>query len=52
METEPAKVTGGFGVNFPYVSVDYAFSSGGGTLDATHQFGLSTTLDILHKETP
>jgi hypothetical protein len=52
METEPAKVTGGFGVNFPFVSVDYGFSSGGGTLDATHQFGLTTSLDILHRETP
>lgn len=52
METEPSKVTGGFGVNFPFVSVDYGFSSGGGTLDATHQFGLTTSLDVLKGATP
>ena len=52
LETEPSKVTGGFGVNFPYVSVDYGFSSGGGTLNATHQFGLTTSLDLLKGDTP
>lgn len=52
LETEPSKVTGGFGVNFPYVSVDYGFSSGGGVLNATHQFGLTTRLDLLKGDTP
>lgn len=38
--TNPNKVTGGFGVNIKGVLVDYAFSTGGGVLESTHQFGL------------
>ena len=40
--TDPNKLTGGFGVHLPrLISFDYAFSTGGGTLDESHQFGLS-----------
>jgi len=38
--TGPNLLTGGFGYTFENVGVNYGFSSGGGTLDATHQFGL------------
>ncbi len=42
IETDPNKYSFGFGVNVPKVaSLHYAFSSGGGTLDASHQFGVS-----------
>jgi len=42
IETDPSKVTGGFGVRLPqYLTLDYGFSSGGGTLDQSHQFGLT-----------
>jgi hypothetical protein len=42
IETDPAKLTGGFGVRLPnLLSLDYGFSSGGGTLDESHQFGLT-----------
>jgi hypothetical protein len=46
LETQPSKVTGGFAVNLPKVSVDYGFSTGGGVLDSSHHLGLSTKLDI------
>ncbi len=39
--TNPNKVTAGFGYRFHGVSVDYGFSTGGGVLDGSHQFGLS-----------
>ena len=38
--TDPNRLTGGFGYRNGNVAFDYAFSSGGGTLDSTHQFGL------------
>lgn len=38
--TNPNKLTGGFGYSFEDFSLDYGFSSGGGTLEYTHQFGL------------
>lgn len=38
--TNPSKLTGGFSYNFEDFSLDYGFSSGGGTLEYTHQFGL------------
>jgi hypothetical protein len=45
IESDPSKLTGGFGVNLPrYFSFDYGFSTGGGTLDSSHQFGLSVRL--------
>jgi hypothetical protein len=34
------KLTGGFGYTFENFGVNYGFSTGGGTLDSTHQFGL------------
>jgi hypothetical protein len=40
METDPNKLTGGFGVNIRGVLLDYAFSTGGGVLESTHQFAL------------
>jgi hypothetical protein len=33
-------LTGGFGYTFENFGVNYGFSTGGGTLDSTHQFGL------------
>jgi len=39
--TEPSKLTGGFGYTFGGASLDYGFSTGGGVLDSSHQFGLS-----------
>ena len=42
VETDPNKLTGGFGINLPrLLSFDYAFITGGGVLDASHHFGLS-----------
>ena len=38
--TDPNRLTGGFGYRKGRVGVDYGFSTGGGTLDSTHQFGL------------
>ncbi|MBK9775816.1 MAG: hypothetical protein IPP62_05580 [bacterium] len=38
--TDPSRLTGGFGYAAGPVSLDYGFSTGGGTLDTTHQFGL------------
>lgn len=42
IETDPSKITGGFGIRLPQkLNLDYGFSSGGGTLDESHQFGLT-----------
>ena len=38
--TNPSKLTAGFGYTLKDFSLDYGFSSGGGTLDSTHQFGV------------
>ena len=41
IESDPSKLTGGFGIRLPHLlSLDYGFSTGGGTLDESHQFGL------------
>lgn len=39
--TNPNKLTAGFGVYVQGFQVNYGFSTGGGTLDSTHQFGLN-----------
>lgn len=39
--TNPNKLTAGFGYAFQGIGFDYGFSTGGGTLDSTHQFGLN-----------
>ncbi len=39
--TYPNKLTGGFGYTLDRFSLDYGFSTGGGTLQSTHQFGLN-----------
>jgi hypothetical protein len=39
--TNPNKLTAGFGYSFMGMSLDYGFSTGGGVLDYTHQFGLN-----------
>jgi hypothetical protein len=42
IESDPNKLTGGFSVKLPTLfSLDYAFSTGGGVLDSSHQFGLA-----------
>jgi len=41
VETQPNKVTGGFGVHLPVLTLDYGFSTGGGVLDASHHFGVA-----------
>lgn len=41
--TDPNRLTGGFGYRAGPVALDYGFSTGGGTLDSTHQFGLRLT---------
>ncbi len=38
--TNPNRLTAGFGYTMQGISLDYGFSTGGGTLDSTHQFGL------------
>lgn len=38
--TNPNRLTAGFGYTMRGFSLDYGFSTGGGTLDSTHQFGL------------
>ncbi len=38
--SNPSKLTVGFGYQRLGLGVDYGFSTGGGTLDASHQFGL------------
>jgi hypothetical protein len=45
METEPNRVTGGFGVRVPLLTLDYGFSTGGGVLDGSHHFGVSLRWD-------
>lgn len=43
--TAPSKITAGFAITLPMpFTLEYAFSTGGGTLDETHQFGLSFRL--------
>ncbi|MBT7310332.1 hypothetical protein HN843_01120 [bacterium] len=39
--TNPNKMTAGFGYNAAGVGVNYGFSTGGGVLDDSHQFGLT-----------
>lgn len=39
--TNPNKLTAGFGYGMEGLTVDYGFSTGGGTLDSSHQFGLT-----------
>ncbi len=39
--TKPNKLTAGFGYTLDRFSLNYGFSTGGGTLDSTHQFGLN-----------
>lgn len=39
--TRPNKLTAGFGYRFDQASLHYGFSTGGGVLDSSHQFGLS-----------
>jgi hypothetical protein len=41
--TQPSKLTAGFGYEVKGLGLNYAFSTGGGTLDGSHQFGLSLT---------
>ncbi len=44
LRTQPNIFTAGVGIRQYGISVDYGFSTGGGTLDATHQFGISYIL--------
>jgi hypothetical protein len=44
LRTEPNIFTAGMGVSHYGITLDYAFSTGGGTLDTTHQFGISYVL--------
>jgi hypothetical protein len=39
--TQPNKLTAGFGYTFQHATLNYGFSTGGGVLDSSHQFGLS-----------
>jgi hypothetical protein len=39
--TEPNKLTAGFGYEFKGFALNYGFSTGGGILDSTHQFGIT-----------
>jgi len=39
--TSPNKVTAGFGYIFKGVALNYGYSTGGGVLDSSHQFGLN-----------
>ena len=41
LATNPNKLMGGFGYAYEGVSVNYGFSSGGGVLSPSHQFGLT-----------
>lgn len=41
VRSEPGIFTAGVGVSHLGITVDYGFSTGGGTLAATHQFGVS-----------
>jgi len=50
VETDPNKVTGGFGVHLPFLTLDYGFSTGGGVLDTSHHFGLALRWDRMQPE--
>jgi hypothetical protein len=39
--TNPNKLTAGFGYTLDRFSLNYGFSTGGGTLESTHQFGVN-----------
>jgi hypothetical protein len=39
--TEPSKLTAGFGYQLSGFALNYAYSTGGGVLDSSHQFGLT-----------
>ncbi len=39
--TNPNKLTAGFGYSLDRFSLNYGFSTGGGTLESTHQFGFN-----------
>jgi hypothetical protein len=39
--SNPDKLTAGFGYRWRSLGVDYGYSTGGGTLDGSHQFGLT-----------
>ena len=39
--TNPSKMTGGFGYAYQGFTVNYGYSSGGGVLESTHQFGMT-----------
>lgn len=39
--TNPSKLTAGFGYSLDRFSLNYGFSTGGGTLESTHQFGVN-----------
>jgi hypothetical protein len=45
LETEPNRLTAGFGIQVPVLELDYGFSTGGGVLDASHHFGVSVRWD-------
>lgn len=38
--TNPSKLTAGFGYSLDRFALDYGFSTGGGVLESTHQFGV------------
>ena len=42
--TNPNSLTAGFGYRCRGSALDYGFSTGGGVLDSTHQFGLVVRL--------
>jgi hypothetical protein len=44
IRSEPSIFTAGVGISQYGITVDYGFSTGGGTLAATHQFGVSYVL--------
>jgi hypothetical protein len=44
IRSEPSIFTAGVGISQYGITVDYGFSTGGGTLEATHQFGVSYVL--------
>ncbi len=39
--TDPNKMTGGFGYQYEGFMLNYGYSSGGGVLEASHQFGMT-----------
>lgn len=39
--TNPSKMTGGFGYAYQGFMINYGYSSGGGELESTHQFGMT-----------